>query len=301
MSVCMAAFGINDALMKLSSQDFHLFQAIFLRSVLSTIFLGVYAWHQRAFMIGIPKGERKFIFLRTVGEICGAFMFLNAIFNMPIANASAILQSMPLAITLAGAIFLKEPVGWRRYMAVLIGFAGVMIIVRPGSDGFNNYSLFALGAIFLLVLRDLTTRKISRAVPSSMVSFMTSLGIMMASAATLPFIEWTPVTIENGSVLLAASLFLIVGYVLSVSAMRTGDIGFVSPFRYMILLWSIILGIFMFDDIPDTLTIVGSAIIVATGVYTFYREQQVERSQKNAARSAASRGIIVPGERGKRP
>ncbi len=300
MSICMAAFGINDALMKLSSQDFHLFQAIFLRSLISTAFLGIYAWKQRAFMIGVPKSERKFVIMRTVGEIGGAFMFLNAIFHMPIANASAIMQSMPLAITLGAAIFLKEPVGWRRYLAVSIGFAGVMIIVRPGSDGFNEYSLFALGSIVLIVLRDLSTRKISRTVPSSMISFYTSVGITLASAVTLPFIEWTPVTLSNGAPLVAAAMFLIVGYVLSVSSMRVGDIGFVSPFRYMILLWSIILGIFMFDNIPDIWTIVGSTIIVATGVYTFYREQQVARSQKNAARSAASRGIVIPGERGKR-
>ncbi len=277
MAVCMAAFGINDALMKQSSEDFHLFQAIFLRSIITSVFLGLYAWKQKAFHIGISKTDKKLIALRTIGEICGAFMFLNAIFNMPIANATAILQSMPLAVTLGAAIFLNEPVGWRRYLAVIIGFTGVMIIVRPGTEGFNEYSLSALGSIVLLVLRDLTTRKISRSVPSSMVSFMTSVGITIASAATLPLIDWTPVTWENGSTLVYASMFLMVGYVLSVSAMRIGEIGFVSPFRYTILLWSILLGIVMFGDIPDTFTIVGSTIIVATGIYTFYREQKVQR------------------------
>jgi len=194
---------------------------------------------------------------------------------MPLANATAILQSMPLAITLGGAIFLKEPVGWRRYMAVFIGFAGVMIIVRPGTDGFNTYSFFALSAVALLVLRDLTTRKISAQVNASLVSFLSSAAIMVTTGLLLPFTDWTPLTVTNTSLLLCASFFVIFGYVLSVSAMRTGEIGFVSPFRYTILLWSIVLGIFVFGDIPDRWTILGSTVVVVMGIYTFYREQKL--------------------------
>ncbi|MBL4906133.1 MAG: DMT family transporter [Sneathiella sp.] len=275
MAVCMAAFGINDALMKLASEHFSLIQAMFVRSIFTTLLLGGFAWHKKALFIAVPKKDRKLIFFRIVGEILGSFLFLTAIFNMPLANATAILQSMPLAVTLGGAVFLGEAVGWRRYLAVLIGFSAVMIIVRPGTEGFNTYSFFALAAVALLVLRDLSTRRISSQIPSSFVSFLSSAAIMLTTGFLLPFTDWVPLSVENTSLLFAASLFVIFGYVFSVSAMRIGEIGFVSPFRYTILLWSIVLGVLVFGDIPDFWTIVGSALVVVTGIYTFYREQKM--------------------------
>ncbi|MEH6402537.1 MAG: DMT family transporter [Sneathiella sp.] len=277
MAACMAAFGINDALMKTASEHFSLIQAMFVRSIFTTVLLAGFAWHKGAFKVSVPPKDRVLIALRTIGEITGSFLFLTAIFNMPLANATAILQSMPLAITLGGAIFLKEPVGWRRYLAVFIGFAGVMVIVRPGTEGFNTYSFFALAAVALLVLRDLTTRKISQQVNSSLISFLSSSAIMITTGFLLPFTDWTALTVTNTSLLLGASLFVIFGYVLSVSAMRTGEIGFVSPFRYTILLWSIVLGIFIFGEIPDGWTVFGSVIVVVMGIYTFYREQKISR------------------------
>jgi drug/metabolite transporter (DMT)-like permease len=279
MSACMAAFGINDALIKASSADFSLFQAIFIRSVITTFFLFIYAWRQRAFASSLAFKDKLMIVVRIIGEICGAFMFLHAIFNMPLANATAILQSMPLAVTLAGAIFLNEPVGWRRYVAVIIGFIGVMIIVRPGTEGFNSYSFYALGAVACLVVRDLTTRQLSPSVPSSLVSFLTSAGILLASGAMLPFSKWHEVTQGGLLTVAAAAGFLIFGYVLNVSSMRIGEIAFVSPFRYTILLWSIVLGAIVFGDIPDGWTTAGSVIVVLTGIYTFYREQRAKRAE----------------------
>lgn len=275
MTVCMAAFGINDALMKLGSEHFSLVQAIFVRSIFTTILIGGFAWYKGAFKVSIPSKDWKLIALRVTGEVFGAFFFLTAIFNMPLANATAILQSLPLAVTLGAALFLGETVGWRRYGAILIGFAGVMIIVRPGSEGFNSYSFYALGAIVFIVLRDLSTRRISGSIPSSFVSFLTSLVIMIVTAVLLPFQDWTPLTIQNTSILFAASLFVVFGYVLSVSSVRIGEIAFVSPFRYTILLWSMVLGIFMFGDFPDTWTLIGSAVVVTMGIYTFYREQKL--------------------------
>lgn len=275
MAACMASFAINDALIKSSSEYFTLIQAIFIRAIFTTTFLGIMAWRQQGFSSRISLADWKLISFRTIAEIIGAYLFLYSIFNMPLANATAILQSMPLAVTLAGAVFLKETVGWRRYSAVLVGFIGVLIIVRPGTEGFTFISFFALSAVFFFVARDITTRKISSSIPSSMVSFVTSIGILVTSAAFLPFVEWRQVTVENVSILLIASVFVIGGYVLIVSAMRTGEIAFVSPFRYTILLWSIVLGVLFFGDIPDMWTIVGSTIVVITGIYTFYREQKL--------------------------
>ncbi|MFT6557107.1 DMT family transporter [Sneathiella sp.] len=274
MAACMAAFGINDALMKLGSEHFSLVQAIFVRSIFTTVLIGAFAYYKGAFKSVVPSKDRKLIAVRVAAEVCGAYFFLTAIFNMPLANATAILQSLPLAVTLGAGLFLGEKIGWRRYGAILIGFTGVLIIVRPGAEGFNSYAFYAVAAIGFIVVRDLSTRRISSSVSSLLVSFLTSLAIMIVAGALLPFSEWTPLSVHNVSFLLAASFFVVFGYVLSVSSVRVGEIAFVSPFRYTILLWSILLGIVLFGDYPDQWTIVGSSIVVAMGIYTFYREQK---------------------------
>jgi drug/metabolite transporter (DMT)-like permease len=276
MAACMASFAINDALIKSSSAFFPLVQAIFLRSLFTTGFLGIMAIRKKVPFRVISKADWKLIGLRSFGEVIGAFLFLYAVFNMPLANATAILQSLPLAVTVGAAVFLKEPVGWRRYIAVLIGFTGVMIIVRPGTEGFTSISFFALSAVVFIMIRDLSTRRISRTVPSFLVSFITSVCIMGVSGIAALFIDWTPVTWEGMSILFAASIFVIAGYILSVSSVRIGEVGFVSPFRYTILIFSMILSITIFGDVPDFWMLLGSSIVVATGIYTFYRERKVK-------------------------
>ncbi len=276
MAACMASFAINDALIKSSSAYFPLVQAIFLRSLFTTGFLGAMAIYKRTPFRVIALSDWKLIGLRSFGEVIGAFLFLYAVFNMPLANATAILQSLPLAVTVGAAIFLKEPVGWRRYMAVGIGFLGVIIIVQPGTEGFTSISFFALAAVVFIMIRDLSTRRISRAVPSSAVSLITSACITVVSGIALAFIDWEPVTWTGISILFAASIFVICGYILSVSAVRVGEVGFVSPFRYTILIFSMILSILVFGDIPDAGMLIGSAIVVAMGIYTFYRERKVK-------------------------
>jgi drug/metabolite transporter (DMT)-like permease len=277
MSICMAAFVINDATMKLAAEHLSMFQAMFLRGIFTTLLLGLLCAYNKAFLFQIPKADRRTLALRLLGEVGGTVCYLTALFNMPLANATAILQALPLAVTLAGALFLREVVGWRRYLAIAIGFAGVLIIVRPGSDGFNEFSLWAVVAVFFIVLRDLSTRQLSPAIPSLFVSLLTSIAILIVGGILSFTMEWKPITIEGITLLAGAAVFVIFGYLFSVMAMRVGDISFSSPFRYTILLWAIILGLVVFGDIPDRWTILGSLIIVGSGVYTFYRERIMGR------------------------
>jgi drug/metabolite transporter (DMT)-like permease len=215
-----------------------------------------------------------------VGEIGGTACFLTALFNMPLANASAILQALPLAVTLAAALFFGEPVGWRRYLAIGIGFAGVMVIVRPGTEGFNAYSLWALAAIVFIVIRDLSTRRLTPDVPGPWVAMVTS-GVLTAAAALAGgFEDWQPPEAESLFALATASICLVVAYVSSVTSMRVGEIGFVQPFRYSLLVWAMLLGIVMFGEWPDGWMLVGSATVVATGLFTLYRERRVDLSAR---------------------
>ncbi len=276
---CMG-FSVNDAFTKSVAGEVPLFQAVFLRGLFATALIGGLAWRAGALRYRPGRRDRRLIGLRSIGEVGGTACFLLALFNMPIAGATAILQSLPLAVTLAAAIFFGEPVGWRRYLAIAIGFAGVMIIVRPGSAQFNAYALWALAAIFFIVTRDLSTRRMSPGTPAAAVVFFTSLVLTVVSGVAAVATDWAPLETWHLGALLIAAMSLLVGYMASFDAMRRGEIGFVQPFRYTLLLWSMLLGIVMFGEWPDAWMLTGSAIVVATGLFTFYREQQLGRMHR---------------------
>lgn len=286
MSASMAGFASNDAMIKLVAGELPLFQAILIRGCFLVAMLGAVAWSSGALRIRLDRRDRRVMGLRTLGEIGGTFCFLTALFNMPIANASAILQSLPLAITLAAAVFFGEPVGWRRYLAIAVGFLGVLVIVRPGSEGFNSHSLYAIGAIGFIVLRDLATRALSPAVSSLYAAFVTGAAITAAAGLmVLVRQDWVAPTPRNGLVLAIGAGCLIVGYLFGVMAMRTGRIAVVSPFRYTLLIWAIGFGWVLFGERPDIWTLLGSAIIVATGLYTFHRERRLDALERQRIRA----------------
>jgi len=191
---------------------------------------------------------------------------------MPFANASAIMQALPLTVTLGAAFFFGEAIGWRRIIAILIGLVGVMFIIQPGLEGFNSYALYCLVAVFGASLRDLATRKLDANVSSMFVSLITVIAVMLFAGILSFWQSWQPVTFNDLTWLAGASLFLMTGFFGIVSSMRVGEVAVVTPFRYSVLLFAVIIGIYVFDEIPDTLTILGSVIIVASGIYTIYRE-----------------------------
>ena len=275
MMASMAGFVLNDTMIKLVSEDLELFQAVFLRGIIATLLLGILAWYKKVIFHRSEPGELKIIVWRTFAEISATFCFLTALFNMPLANATAILQFLPLSVTLAASIFLGYKVGWRRYLAILLGFVGVMVIVRPGTDGFNIYSLWALGAVAFVTLRDLLSHKLNSSTPSIYVALFASVSVMILAGLACTTQEWRDVSPQIGLYLAAAAGFILIGYVAGISAMRNVEISFVSPFRYTVLIWALLLGFFVFGDVPDVITITGSLIVVCTGIYTFYRERKV--------------------------
>jgi drug/metabolite transporter (DMT)-like permease len=286
MMLSMAGFVLNDTAMRYLSSDMPMFQAIFLRGVFATVLIGMLAWRQNALWYPLSWPNRRVVGLRVVGEIGATICFITALFNMPIANATAILQAMPLAVTLAASLFLGEAVGWRRYSALLIGFSGVLLIVRPGSDGFTIYSVYAMISILFLVLRDLTTRKLSIGVPSMFVALISSVAITLMGGILSLTTAWAPVSMVQMTLLAMAAVFVIVGYLFGIMTMRVGEVGFISPFRYTILIWAIVTGIVVFGDIPDAMTLLGSLIVVLTGLYTFYRERLLAANGRQTALAA---------------
>lgn len=277
MTGAMASFTINDTFLKLLGADLPLFQILFLRSLGVGALLGVVALYSGAFRVPASSRDRWLILIRSCAEAAAAWFFITALFHMPIANVSAILQALPLTVTLAAAIFLKEPVGWRRFMAIGVGFVGVTLIVRPGTDGFTIDSLFAIASVLCVTVRDLAARQLSPEVPSMTVALGTAIFVGLFSGIGSLFVEWEPVTRTHWNYLAAAVVMVLGGYIFSVMAMRVGDIGAVAPFRYASLLVALIAGYFVFGDWPDAITILGALIVVATGLFTLWRERKLER------------------------
>lgn len=277
MVISMAAFTFNDACMKGLSDDLPLFQSLLLRGLGTTAFLILISRWMGHLRFDLSRRDWGLIALRTAGEASAAWFFITALYNMPLANVSAILQSLPLAVTLTSALLFKEAVGWRRLTAILVGFVGVLLIVQPGGEGFTHYSVYALLSVAGVVVRDLSARRMSREVPSVLVALAAAFGVTIFAGLGSLTVEWQPISAESAWQIAGATTFVIGGYIASVAAMRTGDIGFVSPFRYASLLVALILGFVAFGDWPDQTTLFGAGIVVATGLFTLYRERKTMR------------------------
>ncbi len=279
MLLAMASFAIGDTIMKTVSDSLPLSQILVIRGCFATVgFLLI------AKIMGALRSPRTIVkpafILRLVGEVIASYFFLTALFNMPIANASAILQALPLTVSLGAAYFFGEAIGWRRILAISIGFVGVLLIIQPGYDGFTIYSIYCVIAVFGTTLRDLATKRVDKDIPSVFVSLVTVIVIVFLGLVMSLFQPWAPANANQVLTLGAASVFLMSGFIGIVSAMRVGEVAVVSPFRYSVLIFAVILGFLVFDEIPDLLTILGSCIVVASGLYTLYRENIVSRKAR---------------------
>ncbi|MBZ9863601.1 DMT family transporter [Mesorhizobium sp. CA12] len=282
MIVAMVGFTLNDAITKFSSESMNMAQVMLVRGAFASLFVGLLAWRRGA--LANPAAMlQPMVATRVAGEAGATVSFLIALAHLPIANVSAVLQALPLAVTMGAALFFGEGVGWRRWLAIAIGFTGVLIIVRPGFEGFSVYSLLALASVACCAVRDLATKRIPEAIPTMLVSTATALAMTVLGALLLsPMGGWTPMSGRATTLLALAAVLVLIGYQFIIMAMRSGDISFIAPFRYTALLWSILLGLIIFGDIPDAPMTVGAAIIIGSGLYALYRERVVGRQQPAA-------------------
>jgi drug/metabolite transporter (DMT)-like permease len=218
------------------------------------------------------------VILRNFGELLGTLGFVMAIALTPLSSASAILQATPLAVTLGAALFLGEAVGWRRWAAILVGFCGVLMVIRPGMAGFEPASLFAVLAVFGLAARDLATRAVPRTISSMQLSTYAFATLVPTGVILLAF-HGTPAvpSAVNWRDLALALLCGVSAYYAIVAAMRLGDVAVITPFRYSRLVFALIIGVTLFDERPDVWTLAGAGIIIASGIYTFWRERRLAR------------------------
>ncbi len=284
MMAGMAAFTSSDAIMKALGQGFPLFQTLAWRGVLVSAILVLMAWRMGAFRVALSARDRRLVLVRALADTASTWFFLQALYHMPIANLTAIMQALPLTVTLGAALFLAEPVGWRRLLAIGVGFVGVLMIAQPGPDGFGLHAVYALICVLLVTARDLLTRGMGRSVPSLVVALANAVAVTLfglVGSLSEPFV--LP-EVSQAALLVATALCIVGGYLLTVMAVRTGELAVVTPYRYTALVWALVLGLALFGEWPDWVTATGAALIVGSGLFTLYRQRVAARRARAPAR-----------------
>ena len=203
MTICMSAFVLNDAFVRLAGDSLPLAQILFIRGLITTAVLLSFAIYGGVFSLTISKKDKWRIFFRSIAEGFTAYFFLTAVMNMPFANVTAILQILPMTVTLAAAFFFKEKVGVFRSLLIIFGFLGVILIINPSADGFNLYAIYALIAVVLITTRDLITRKLSSEVPAILPTVSASIGVLLFSVILLINTPLQPLNSQNSLFMLA--------------------------------------------------------------------------------------------------
>ena len=275
MVLSMAGFAIEDMLIKYIALEMPTGQFLMLIGAGGALIFTLMAWRQGQAVLSADF-LRPTIIIRNLGEVIGTLGFVTALVLTPLSSASAILQATPLAVTLGAALFLREAVGWRRWSAILIGFCGVVVVIRPGLEGFEPASLFAVLGVIGLATRDVATRA-TPATISSLVLSAHGFGMLVPAGAFLLWISGGAVapSAQGYGLLFAALIIGVSAYYALTLSMRLGDVAVVTPFRYVRLVFALFIGVTVFHEQPDAWTLGGAAIIILSGLYTFFRERQL--------------------------
>lgn len=284
MLSAMALFVGNDVLVKLATVAYPAGQTMAVRSVFaSCAAFGLVAALGSLGELGKLANPR--VMLRAALEAAVAATFITALAKLPIGNINAILQASSLILVALAAMLRIEVIGWRRWLAVVVGFAGVLLIVRPSTEGFNGYALLALACAALVAVRDLVTRGIGNEIPSGIITLTTTVSVGIVGLGMLGFETWQPLVLRETLYLLGAALFVAGGNYAIIVAFRTADVSLVTGFRYSILVFSIIAGLVIWGDFPDPLALAGCALIVGSGLYALHRQRLRDRQAEPAVPS----------------
>ncbi len=282
MVLAMAGFALEDYFVKLLSVQLPVGQILMMLGTSGCLVFAVFTKMGRGKLFTRVLLTRA-VMLRNLGEIIAAVCYVTALALADLSTVSAILQATPLAVTIGAALFMGAQVGWRRWSAILVGMAGVLMIVRPGMEAFDASSIFAIVSVVGLAIRDLATRAIPPSVSSIQLSCY-AFGTMVPTGAVMLLFQGDLAPLEpiNWAYLFGAMVFGVVAYYFIVGAMRVGEVAAVTPFRYARLIFALILGMTLLGERPDMWTLIGAAIIIASGLYTLIREQRLARAYRRA-------------------
>ncbi|MDP3648173.1 MAG: DMT family transporter [Tabrizicola sp.] len=273
MTGSMAGFAVEDVFVKAAARVMPLGQILLLMGI-----VGVLVFALMAMARGEAVAPRAFVapamLVRSAFEVVGRLFYGLSIALTALSTTSAILQATPLVVVAAAALIFGEKVGWQRWLAVIVGFVGVLVILRPGVEGFSALSLLAVVGLLGFAGRDLATRAAPKGLSNRQLGV---LGFAMLATAGAILLAWSGGAVLpdlHGLALIAGgSVFGMLGYHALTGAMRTGEVSLVTPFRYTRLVFAMILAMAIFGERPDAATWAGAALVVASGIYTLTRSR----------------------------
>lgn len=274
----MAAFAFEDVFLKRAATALHPGQVMAMVGFAGAICFWVVAASQRQPILTRRAFCRPAL-IRSLSEAGASMLYITALALIPLSINAALLQASPLVVTMGAALFLREPVGWRRWSAILVGFAGVLIILRPGTDGFEVAGLLTVACVFILAARDLATRMMPADIGTFQLTTWAYIALVPAGILLMLFggVDAMAIDPSHWGDLAGALLTGLVGYWAVTAAMRVGEVSFVAPFRYSRLVFAAILGAIFFGEHPDIWMIIGATLIIGSGLYTFARERILRR------------------------
>ena len=269
--IAMALFIGSDTVVKLAGATTPVTEIMAVRGMMAAVLMGLVV----AATVRVDRWHlvlQPLVAVRAIIEAIIATLFLIALPHLPLGDITVIMQITPLVLTVLSAIVLREAVGWRRWVAVAVGFVGVVLVAQPSAQGVNIYAACALLVAVLVAVRDIVTRYLDPSIPTAAVTFATTISVCLLGFAGAPLENWTPLS-DHTLVLLAASAVLVSGAnIFVIRAFRGVDVSVVSPFRYAAVVWAVLFGFLVWGDIPNALAVAGTLIIVASGLYTMHRE-----------------------------
>ncbi len=256
---------VNDAVMKLLTEHYAVGQAVFARGVLALVFLA--GW---VMLAGGPSTLRVYDYRGVIGRgmilVCGTYMFITGLSLLPLSSAIAVTFTGPLVTALLAIPILGERIGPRRGLAILVGFCGVIVMVRPTGDVIHWAILLPLGATITGAFRDLLTRHLAARESSLAILVYSTAIVSLGGLLSLPF-GWAPWRLEDLPALFGAGATLAGAHYLQIEAFRCAPASVVAPYRYSALIWAALFGFLIWNDLPDAAMLLGTALVVAAGLY----------------------------------
>ena len=281
MLIAMAGFTMEDLFMKKLSVNLSTGQILITLGFGSSLVFALMA-KSKGYKLTAKIFWSKGMIIRQFAEGIAAVAFITSLTLVPLSTVAAVFQATPLVITMSAALFLGEAVGWRRWLAIIVGLIGVLIIIRPGLKSFDPNVGYVLIAVLFVTVRDLITRKLPMNVPSTIVSFQAFVSLIIAGGILTFLSDQKIVGLDKNQIyfVLGGIIFGVIGYYCIVASTRIGEAGVVTPFRYSRLLFAIIIGFLFFNERPDFLTLLGASIVIMTGIYTVLRERYLARRSR---------------------
>lgn len=284
MVCAMGSFVCNDTMVKILGEHLPVGEIIALRGLMAILIIGGICIKQ-GLLPELPKLAQRNVLMRSSLDVIATISFVTALMHMPIANLTAVMQAVPLAVALLSMVLLKEKVGWQRMVAIIAGFIGVLMIVKPSVSNAGIYELLTLLIVLSVALRDISTKRIPSRIPTFLVALGNAAFVTMGGFALSTVQGMVKPELWQIGLLALAAICLSSGYLFMVATLRLGELSGTAPFRYSVMVFAIISGVVVFGQFPDEIAILGMVLVVAAGLYAARRE--AKQAQNPAIRDIA--------------